>query len=176
MNGGPGCSSKLGFIQEIGPYYLDLNKPYKLGDNLTKNDFGWNKVSNILYIDNPPGVGFSVNKDASYVYNDVNTARDTLDALINFFTIQFPQYINRSFYIAGQSYAGKYIPDLAERIYRHNQQFPEKAINLKGIFVGNGVMSFENDELSKSQVEFMMDRYIIDPQLEVYWKDSCTHD
>jgi serine carboxypeptidase-like clade 2 len=101
MNGGPGCSSKLGFIQEIGSYFLDLNKPYNLGDNLTKNDYGWNKLSNILYIDNPAGVGFSVNKDASYVYNDTNTAQDTYDALVNFFTVKYPEYINRSFYIAG---------------------------------------------------------------------------
>lgn len=176
MNGGPGCSSKLGFIQEIGPYYLEVNKPYAKGDLLTKNEFGWNKLSNILYIDNPPGVGFSVNKDASYVYNDTNTVTDTLNALINFFTIKYPEYINRTFYIAGESYAGKYIPDLAQKIYRHNQQYPEKAINLKGIFVGNGVMSFENGELDKSSVDFMVDRYITDPELEVYWKTSCVHD
>ena len=124
MNGGPGCSSKLGFIQEIGPYYLELNKPYSLNDNLTKNDFGWNKVSNLLFIDNPPGVGFSVNKDASYVYNDDNTANDTLDALIYFFTVKYPKFINRTFYIAGESYAGKYIPDLAVRIHRRNTQYP----------------------------------------------------
>lgn len=90
MNGGPGCSSKLGFIQEIGPYYLDINKPYNLGDQLTKNDYGWTKLSNILYIDNPAGVGFSVNKDPNYVYNDYNTANDTLDALIYFFTVKYP--------------------------------------------------------------------------------------
>lgn len=31
-------------------------------------------------------------------------------------------------------------------------------INIKGIMVGNGVMSFENNELRKSQIQYMVDR------------------
>jgi hypothetical protein len=31
---------------------------------------------------------------------------------------------------------------LAVKIHNNNIAFPEKAINLKGIFVGNGIMSF----------------------------------
>ena len=37
-------------------------------------------------------------------------------------------------------------------------------------------MSFENDELSKSEVDFMIDRYFIDPELKHYWTDSCRND
>ena len=45
--------------------------------------------------------------------------------------------------MAGESYAGKYIPDLAVLIDYSNQGSSSKKINLKGIFVGNGIMSFE---------------------------------
>ena len=73
-----------------------------------------------------------------------------------FFQTKQPTFANRSFYIAGESYAGKYIPDLAELIYKHNIDNPDTVINLKGILVGNGVMSFENGELEKSEINYMI--------------------
>lgn len=90
MNGGPGCSSKLGFLQEIPPYYLDLNTPYSTDMNFTGNPYTWLAFSHLLFIDSPAGVGFSINKDKSFVYNDANTARDNLFALQDFFTSKFP--------------------------------------------------------------------------------------
>ena len=48
-----------GLLKENGPYlveakYLPFGEPY-----LVKNHFAWNKVANMLYIDNPVGTGFS---------------------------------------------------------------------------------------------------------------------
>lgn len=40
----------LGFLQEIGPFYLDDGKDYKVGDALIENPYAWNKVSNLLFI------------------------------------------------------------------------------------------------------------------------------
>ena len=54
FNGGPGCSSMLGFTQEHGPYKLDSGT-----DFWTENEWSWNKEANMLYIESPAGVGFS---------------------------------------------------------------------------------------------------------------------
>lgn len=44
--------------------------------------------------------------------------------------------------MTGESYAGKYIPDLAVLIDYYNNGGSGKKINLKGIMVGNGIMTF----------------------------------
>jgi carboxypeptidase C (cathepsin A) len=73
----------------------------------------------LLFIESPAGVGFSYNNDASYHYNDYNTANDNLNALLDFFK-KFSEYRKAPFFIAGESYAGKYIPDLARLIDQYN--------------------------------------------------------
>ena len=45
-NGGPGCSSLSGFINEHGPFLIPPGKK-----EIEKNPFSWSKVANILYIE-----------------------------------------------------------------------------------------------------------------------------
>ncbi|KAF9446561.1 alpha/beta-hydrolase [Macrolepiota fuliginosa MF-IS2] len=58
MNGGPGCSAMLGLFQENGPCLVNP-------DGLTTafNPYSWNNVTNMLYIDQPVGTGFSYGTD-----------------------------------------------------------------------------------------------------------------
>ena len=79
--------------------------------------------------------------DTKYQYNDYNTADDALNALVDFFN-KYPELKGRRLFIAGESYAGKYIPDLALQIDLYNQRGEGTAINLVSIIVGNGVMTF----------------------------------
>lgn len=79
--------------------------------------------------------------DASFEHNDATTAYDSLKAVANFFS-KFPEYQGRKFFIAGESYAGKYIPDLAVQIDGYNIRKDGPLINLVAILIGNGVMSF----------------------------------
>lgn len=139
LNGGPGCSSLLGFSDENGPMYF---KPDST--EFVENHSSWNTVANMLYLEAPAGVGFSIAstiRDRST--NDDLTASNNLEALISFFE-KFPEYENRDFYISGESYAGIYIPTLANKIIDHNASSSKK-INLIGILVGNGVTDWKYD-------------------------------
>lgn len=113
---------------------------------MTWNEFSWHNVSNLLFLETPAGVGYSYNLDTKYIYNDSNTAQDNINALNDFFR-NYEEYRSNKFFIAGESYAGKYIPDLAVQIDKQNGVNGSKNINLKGILVGNGIMDFSNGEL-----------------------------
>ncbi|GMY20328.1 serine carboxypeptidase-like 45 [Fagus crenata] len=131
LNGGPGCSSIGGAFIEHGPF-----KPSR--DNLVKNNYSWNKEANILYLESPAGVGFSYSANKSF-YNFVNddiTARDSFTFLQRWFT-KFPEYRDKDFFITGESYAGHYVPQLAQLIVQSNVKF-----NLKGIAIGNPLLEF----------------------------------
>ncbi|KAK8991191.1 hypothetical protein V6N11_062213 [Hibiscus sabdariffa] len=136
LNGGPGCSSiAYGLAEEIGPFHIRPD-----GKTLYLNPYSWNLASNLLFIDSPVGVGFSYSNTSSDLLNngDKRTAKDSLNFLLKWLE-RFPQYKDRDFYIAGESYAGHYVPQLSQAIVRYNKATKAKAINLKGYMVGNAL-------------------------------------
>ncbi|CAI8606369.1 unnamed protein product [Vicia faba] len=135
LNGGPGCSSfGYGAMQELGPFRVNSD-----AKTLSLNKHAWNKVANVLFLESPAGVGFSYSNNTSdYKVGDKTTARYSYIFLRNWFK-RFPQYKTRDFFIAGESYAGHYIPQLAHVILSKNKGKKSlEIINLKGIAVGNG--------------------------------------
>jgi carboxypeptidase C (cathepsin A) len=50
----------------------------------------------------------------------------------------------------GESYAGKYIPDLAIQIKNYNAFNPNKKINIQGVLLGNPAINFMEGSLEDS--------------------------
>ncbi|KAE8730304.1 Serine carboxypeptidase-like 45 [Hibiscus syriacus] len=166
LNGGPGCSSLgVGAFSENGPF-----RPSR--EVLVKNEYSWNEEANMLYLEAPIGVGFSYSvDDSSYeAVNDKITARDNLVFLQNWF-LKFPHYRNRSLFITGESYAGHYIPQLAELMTQFNKK--EKQFNLKGIALGNPVLEFATD--FNSRAEFFWSRGLISDSTYKLFTTSCNY-
>jgi carboxypeptidase C (cathepsin A) len=108
FNGGPGCSSLLALFQEHGPYVIDDGE-YFIKDNPEP----WNKRANILYLESPAGVGFSIaGLPSDAQHNDMSQSKDAKAALLNWYKF-FPEYLMNDLYIAGESYGGIYTPYLA---------------------------------------------------------------
>ena len=145
FNGGPGCSSLEGLFQEHGPCVLDEGVTQK---DIRKNPFSWNLRANMVYIESPAGVGFSIaGTPEDKIHNDLSQANDLFIALQDFYA-KFPDMFKNDLYISGESYAGIYVPYLAWKIYQDNliKELRKKPlINLKGIMVGNGATDFTVD-------------------------------
>ncbi|KAL2460225.1 Serine carboxypeptidase-like 40 [Abeliophyllum distichum] len=112
---GPGCSSIAGgAMTELGPFRVNSD-----GKTLWYNKYAWNKLANVLYLESPAGVGFSYS-NTSMDHDDKQTAADSYTFLVNWLE-RFPEYKTRNFYITGESYAGHYVPQLADLILENNK-------------------------------------------------------
>ncbi|XP_031260963.1 serine carboxypeptidase-like 45 [Pistacia vera] len=166
LNGGPGCSSLgVGAFSENGPF-----RPS--GEVLVRNEFSWNREANMLYLETPIGVGFSYSRDTSSYegVNDKITARDNMMFLQNWF-VKFPQYRNRSLFITGESYAGHYIPQLAQLMLEFNKK--ENLFNLKGIALGNPVLEFATD--FNSRAEYFWSHGLISDSTYTMFTSFCNY-
>ncbi|XP_071729974.1 serine carboxypeptidase 1-like [Rutidosis leptorrhynchoides] len=127
-------------MMELGPFRVNADKV-----TLSRNKYAWNNVANVLFLESPAGVGFSYsNTSKDYITGDVQTAKDSYKFLINWLE-RFPEYKPRDFYIAGESYAGHYIPQLAQLILDNNKITNQTVINLKGIALGNAYVDDETE-------------------------------
>lgn len=129
LNGGPGSSSLLGFVQELGPLLINAT------GGLMQNPWSWTNVAHVFAIESPVGVGYSycANQLKGQVCKNTDkfTASTARAAIVSFFE-KFPELAQNDFFITGESYAGVYIPTLAREIVDHAPQ-----INLVGLAVGD---------------------------------------
>jgi carboxypeptidase C (cathepsin A) len=149
-NGGPGCSGLIGFMTEQGPFRPDSD------GNLQQNPYAWNKIANMVFLEQPVGVGFSYsdNKD-DYKIGDDQAAADNLATILAFYN-KFPHFNHTSLYITSESYGGHYMPTWADAIIKYNdaQEYSQEKINFKGFAVGNPYTDYYSG---------------VGAQMETYW-------
>lgn len=145
LNGGPACSSFDGFIYEHGPFNFIKPKTKGTLPTLQLNPYSWSKVSNIIYLDSPVGTGFSYSRNESdYYTGDTKTAFDTHTFLLQWFKL-YPEFLANPLFIAGESYAGIYVPTLADKIVEGIEAGIKPKLNFKGYMVGNPVTDHKFD-------------------------------
>mmetsp|Transcript_29725 Transcript_29725/g.28436 ORF Transcript_29725/g.28436 Transcript_29725/m.28436 type:complete len:866 (-) Transcript_29725:73-2670(-) len=124
---------------------------------LKKNDFSWSESAHMIYLEQPIRTGFSkAATGAKQITTEEDVADDFYDFMQSFLTV-FKEYQGLPVYITGESYAGMYIPWIAQKIVKkqeniqyerkYNPVFTEKIyINLQGVAIGNGVIDEETQD------------------------------
>ncbi|KAI1443569.1 peptidase [Annulohypoxylon stygium] len=151
LNGGPGSDSLIGLFEELGPCNVTHNGTAVL------NPYAWNEVSNLLFLSQPIGVGFSYATEVVGVvnettglpvnsstpdgrYSDVDPYRfDTTELaakgtweVLQGFIQDLPSLDetvkSRSFNLWTESYGGHYGPAFFNYFYDQNELIKNKTI------------------------------------------------
>ncbi|KAG1908428.1 alpha/beta-hydrolase [Suillus fuscotomentosus] len=132
LNGGPGCSSMIGLFKENGPCLVNADR-----NSTTLNPYSWNNLSNMIYINQPIGTGFSYgNTD---MVNSTETAASYVwTAFQVLFESQlFWKYASREFIFATESYGGHYGPSFQNRLIASGG-IDDIPIVVKALMINNG--------------------------------------
>uniref|UniRef100_A0A0C9S7C0 Carboxypeptidase n=1 Tax=Wollemia nobilis TaxID=56998 RepID=A0A0C9S7C0_9CONI len=161
LQGGPGCSGLIGNLDELGPW--------RVGEDLRlhRNSAPWNRIFGVLFVDSPIGSGFSVAPSTQDIpTNQEEVARDLYSAIQAFYDLN-SEFRSRPFYLTGESYAGKYVPSLADYMVRQlDKGGSEKALRIDGLAIGNGLTHPEVQVQSHAKVAYAMG--LIDFQQKMY--------
>jgi len=152
-NGGPGASSMFGLLAELGPLLLNENSlstpDFKRSGvpTLFSNPHAWTRLGSVVIFDCPPPVGFSYCADPSGAgtscgdWDDERMAAVQYAALKGWFDL-FPERRSKPLFLTGESYAGIYVPKLAQQILDHRD--PDVYPQLRGFAVGDGCLGTES--------------------------------
>ncbi|TBU33355.1 serine carboxypeptidase [Dichomitus squalens] len=138
LQGGPGGSGLVGLYQEHGPCRINNDS-----STVSFNPFSWNNASNMIYIDQPIGTGFS-NGDRQ-LNNSVAAAADVWQVLqILFADARFEEFQYNDFGVWTESYGGHYGPIFAQYFLDQNAAIANGSIrgvpiNMKVLGIGDGL-------------------------------------
>ncbi|OWY98584.1 Serine protease [Phytophthora megakarya] len=133
LSGGPGASSLFTLLSENGPCSVNEDLSTEINPN------SWNNEANVIWLDQPTNVGYSIGSPADLDHNE-DDVQDNIFWFLQGFMDKHPEYQARALFLAGESYAGHYIPAAAHKIYRENKA-KRSHLNLQGIAIGNGLVN-----------------------------------
>ncbi|TYI85427.1 hypothetical protein E1A91_D05G441500v1 [Gossypium mustelinum] len=167
LTGGPGCSSVGDGFASVGPFIVTKDV-----HGLQKNLFSWNKVSNLLFIDSPIGSGWSYSNTSSDYDNGDDATNTILLTFMQKWYEKYPVFKSKTLYLAGSSYAGHFVPNLANALLDDNKQSKQSKFNLKGLALGNPMLRNKLDDLAKFDLFFS--REMINNSLYNQIKKECN--
>jgi vitellogenic carboxypeptidase-like protein len=136
LQGGPGCSSMNGNFYELGPWRISSDL------KLYQNDSPWNRKFGVLFIDSPVGSGYNIAEKDEDIPTDQNQVAEHLYTALEEFYSSVPEFSNRLLFVAGESYAGKYVPALGHCILMKSKKNTMENAELGSLGYGGSKLPF----------------------------------
>jgi len=143
-NGGPGCSSLEGFLQENGPFQWGVGTAKPI-----PNVNSWTNLSSMIWIEQPVGTGFS--QGTPNIRNEVDLASQLVGFMQQFLEV-FSELKGKKLWITGESYAGQYVPYIADFIYENPTLLD---LSLQGIWISDPVLGWDVVQEQIPAVDFV---------------------
>ncbi|KAI9649459.1 hypothetical protein NHQ30_002035 [Ciborinia camelliae] len=144
LNGGPGCSSLEGIMQENGPWTWQYGTYAPV-----KNPWTWVNLTNVVWVDQPVGTGFS--QGIPTATSEEDSAAQFLGFWENF--VDTFDLHGRKVYITGESYAGYYVPYIADAMFNKNDT--KTYYNLEATMIYDPVITYNAIEEQIPAVQFV---------------------
>ncbi|KAF8160848.1 alpha/beta-hydrolase [Crassisporium funariophilum] len=167
FSGGPGCSSLEGFLQENGPISWSWGQSAP-----TLNPWSWTNLSHVLWVEQP--TGFS--QGAPSISNDDELAAQLMGFFEQFLDV-FSELKGNNLWLTGESYAGFYVPYIANWIYEH----PGLDLALKGIWIADPSLSYDVVQQEIPALRFALANKNLFPFNSSFWaqlqqiSDTCGY-
>ncbi|PPS16417.1 hypothetical protein GOBAR_AA04164 [Gossypium barbadense] len=157
LTGGPGCSSVGDGFRSVGPFiftkdahalqtkFFFLEQRFSNFLHLVLIDTFL--LSNLLFIDSPIGSGWSYSNISSNYNNGDDSTNNILLIFMQKWYEKYPVFKSKDLYLAGSSFAGHFVPNLANALLDDNKQFEQSKFNLKGLVLGNPMLRKKLDDL-----------------------------
>jgi carboxypeptidase D len=117
-----------GLIHENGPILWQTGT-----QGFTSNTYAWRNLTNIVYVEQPVGVGFT--QGTPNISNEVELGQQFAGFWKNFMTAFNLE--NRKVYLTGESYAGFYIPYVADAFIEAKDK---RYYNLRGVAINDPII------------------------------------
>ncbi|KAH8895681.1 serine carboxypeptidase [Thozetella sp. PMI_491] len=131
ITGGPGCSSTGELMQENGPFLWQPGVFRPIA-----NKWSWHRLTNMVWIDQPVGSGFS--QGTVTAKDEFEVAKQFLGFWKNFIeTFSMQGY---KVYVTGSSYSGMYSPYIASAMLDANDK---TYYNLSGMMLFDGLFAVD---------------------------------
>ncbi|KAJ6585263.1 serine carboxypeptidase [Mycena capillaripes] len=133
LNGGPGCSSTVGLLFELGP--CNINKTEDGTVFTSHNPYAWNQNANVIFLDQPAMVGYSYSSNKTAPITNTPDAAVDVYAFLQLFVKRFEEYATRP----------PLRPNIASVVHHKNKELIQapssglRKINLESVMLGNAL-------------------------------------
>jgi cathepsin A (carboxypeptidase C) len=130
----------VGLLLELGPCRV-----VEGGNRTAFHQQSWNTDSNVIFLDQPVGTGFSYSDHGLPTTPTAHEAAKDVYAFLQLFIARFSEYADQPLHVAGESWGGHFVPNIGSVIYHKNKELvahPDpylKKINLASLLIGNGM-------------------------------------
>ncbi|KAF9629769.1 Carboxypeptidase Y like protein A [Lasiodiplodia theobromae] len=105
-------------FKEIGPCYVNAD-----GNLTSRREMSWTNRANVLFINQPIGIGFSALANRSAAATSLHAGARDLHAFLTTFTASvFPELAHRPWHFAGESMGGHWTTGYAQYILSRQQE------------------------------------------------------